>query len=269
MTDTHFTPIGRIARVLEYVRAHLDEQLTVGSLAAHAGFSPYHFQRIFLAGIGETIGDYVRRQRLARAAFRLRETSSPVTEIALESGYATASAFTRAFAAHYGLTPSAIRAGLQPGEAPMEIRIDTLPAYRVLALRNEGPYSELGRVWDAVIPLLADRGLLGNQRIGLSYDNPEAVDLDALRYDAGVVVSGAVAGDARLQILNISAGRYAIYRHRGSYELIGHAFDAVIERVYFTEGMTLRDAPCIELYRNHPYTTAVDDLVTDLAVPVH
>ena len=57
--------------VKNYVRNHLDAPLSVESLAAVAGFSAYHFYCIFSAMVRESVGSYVRRLRLERAAQQL------------------------------------------------------------------------------------------------------------------------------------------------------------------------------------------------------
>lgn len=64
----HKEYIARINRVLDYIEAHLAESLTLEELAAISCFSPFHFHRIFRAFIGETVGQYISRLRLEKAA---------------------------------------------------------------------------------------------------------------------------------------------------------------------------------------------------------
>jgi AraC-like DNA-binding protein len=58
----------RVYRVMDYVQAHLDEDLTLEKLAGVAAFSPFHFHRVFASITGETLSDFIRRVRLERAA---------------------------------------------------------------------------------------------------------------------------------------------------------------------------------------------------------
>jgi len=263
-------PMSRIAALLEYVRTHLDTELNVGLLAQRAGFSTFHFQRIFRVAVGETIADYVRRLRLQRAAIRLRSDDAPITEIALGSGYETPSAFARAFTNAYGRTPSAFRAEADASplvEHAMNVVFETMPRRRLLGMPHVGPYSRVPVLWARFTGHLRSRGLLeGAQLVGLSYDDPETTDLEALRYEACVVSDEAA--DESLATIEIDGGRYAVYRHVGPYELIGHAFDRLIEHLIFVERLDVRDAPCMEFYRNDPTVAAPGELVTDLAVPV-
>jgi AraC family transcriptional regulator len=75
----------------------LDDELSLPELAGVANFSACHFHRVFRALTGEGVAEHVRRLRLERAAARLRNTSTSILEIALESGYQAHESFTRAF----------------------------------------------------------------------------------------------------------------------------------------------------------------------------
>ncbi len=102
----------RVYRVMDYVQAHLDEDLTLEKLAGVAAFSPFHFHRVFAGITGETLSDFIRRIRLERAASGLavlRDTS--VLEIALRCGFSSAATFARAFKSHFGMSATEWREG--------------------------------------------------------------------------------------------------------------------------------------------------------------
>ena len=102
----------RINRVIDYVQAHLDDDLTLERLAEVAAFSPFHFHRVFAANTGETLSDFIRRVRIERAAgalISLPETS--VLEIALRYGFSSAATFARAFKAHFDMSATQWRSG--------------------------------------------------------------------------------------------------------------------------------------------------------------
>jgi AraC family transcriptional regulator len=97
----------RMNRVLNYIDTHLDQPLDLAQLAGVANFSPFHFHRVFAAWMGETLGDYARRQRLEKAAFRLScGQPESVLETALATGFGSGEAFARAFKLKFGQTPS-------------------------------------------------------------------------------------------------------------------------------------------------------------------
>lgn len=97
----------RMNRVLNYIDRHLDQPLDLRQLADVANFSPFHFHRVFAAWMGETLGDYARRRRLEKAAFRLScSPAAPVLETALATGFGSGEAFARAFKLKFGCTPT-------------------------------------------------------------------------------------------------------------------------------------------------------------------
>jgi AraC-like DNA-binding protein len=77
--------------------------------ARHAGLSPFHFLRVFRRVTGVTPHQYLLRRRLARAAKLLAEEALPITEVALESGFADLSNFVRTFGRVAGVSPKRFR----------------------------------------------------------------------------------------------------------------------------------------------------------------
>lgn len=98
---------ARVHRVMDYIENHLASPLTLEELSQVAGFSKYHFHRIFASQTGETLFGFIQRLRLEKAAFLL--ASDPrvsVTEAALEAGFGGSSSFARGFKQRFGLSPT-------------------------------------------------------------------------------------------------------------------------------------------------------------------
>jgi AraC family transcriptional regulator len=99
------------------VRARLHEDpaadITLESLAQLAGRHPVHLARSFRSFHHCTVGDYLRRLRVERAAHLLRTTSRPQLEIALDCGFGGAAQFSRSFRAVHATTPSAWRQAMR------------------------------------------------------------------------------------------------------------------------------------------------------------
>ncbi len=91
--------------VVDAVLEALDEGLDGRALAARAMLSPFHFNRLVRAGIGEPPAVFRRRLLLERAAWRLGRGAS-VTEASLEAGYDAVESFSRAFTRAHGVPPS-------------------------------------------------------------------------------------------------------------------------------------------------------------------
>lgn len=99
----------QLGRVTDFVLAHLNQALSLPQLAEQAGFSPYHFARLFRLSTGESPHQFVLRQRIEYAKRLLQDSELPLAHIALETGFANQSHLTQAFKRHVGLTPIAYR----------------------------------------------------------------------------------------------------------------------------------------------------------------
>lgn len=112
-------PRPALERALRFIADNLDRPLTVAEIARAAHMSEYHFHRVFHAVLGESVGRYVTRRTLETAALRLAyDRAVPVTTVALESGYSSTSNFSKAFSAHFGCSPTAIR---NPASVPRSV----------------------------------------------------------------------------------------------------------------------------------------------------
>ncbi|HLW03287.1 MAG TPA: AraC family transcriptional regulator [Ktedonobacterales bacterium] len=101
----------QMRRVIDFVEAHLGQELSLDALAQQTSFSPYHFARLFRRTTGESPHQFVLRQRLERAQHLLKETDMPLAQIALETGFANQSHLTSVFKQQRGVTPRAYRHG--------------------------------------------------------------------------------------------------------------------------------------------------------------
>jgi AraC-like DNA-binding protein len=98
-----------LSATLAYIDDHLDEPLRIPELAGRAGLSPFQLDKRIRALFGLSAGQYLSRVRIDRACDRLKHTDVPLSELALECGYADQTAFTRQFHKLVGLTPGAYR----------------------------------------------------------------------------------------------------------------------------------------------------------------
>lgn len=96
-------------KIMDYINAHLQESLSMDSIAAHVHISKFHMCKRFKSETGITIGNYIRMQRLYLAKKQLVETKKPISAIALDCGFNDLSHFTKLFRTSLKMTPSAYR----------------------------------------------------------------------------------------------------------------------------------------------------------------
>ena len=102
--------VERVNLTLRFIHENLDRPINLKEIAEASSFSIYHFHRIFLALVGETVNDYVGRKRLERAAnLLIFKKELNITEIAVASGFSSGANFAKAFKLYFGISPSQIR----------------------------------------------------------------------------------------------------------------------------------------------------------------
>jgi AraC family transcriptional regulator len=102
--------VERVNLALRFIHENLGRRIDLKEIAEASSFSIYHFHRIFLALVGETVNAYVGRKRLERAANMLvfkKELS--ITEIAVVTGFSSSANFAKAIKLYFGFSPSQIR----------------------------------------------------------------------------------------------------------------------------------------------------------------
>lgn len=281
----------QVARARQYLRDHATEDVDLAAVAKVAGASPYHFARLYHAVTGETVFGTVTRLRVARGAARLCETPArSISQAALEAGYATPSAFNKAFRAVLGMTPTELRAlpaaarracldGLEASPAtrqPPELPLSHQPTLqrrgtdRVVYVRERGSYDDIAAplAWSRLAACLTGSSVYDRfLRVGATHDDPRQVAAKALRYDAGVIVDVTTPVPRGASVALWPGGPHAVFEFRGPYELIAAAFGAIFRNWVATARLVLRAAPCLELYSS-PASTPERNLLTELWLPV-
>jgi AraC family transcriptional regulator len=283
---------ARLRRALDYIEAHLDEELSLEGLSQVAAFSRYHFHRQFSSAFGITVHRYVQLARLKRASYKLAfRGDEPILQIALDSGYEGPEAFARAFKQRFGQTPSAFRTApdwtaWHDAHQPLsqarkihmthawtndDIRIETLKDTRIAALEHRGDHALVG---DSVRRFIAWRKAAGlspkdTATFNILYDDPATTPPEQFRLDIGIATERDITpNDAGITIKTIPGGRCAVLRHVGSEE----SFAAAILHLYRDwlprSGEEPRDFPLycqrIAFFPDVPEHEAVTDLFLPL-----
>jgi AraC family transcriptional regulator len=129
---------GRINLALDYIEKNLGKEFTLEEIATVAGFSKYHFHRIFYTFTGETLFQFIQRLRLEKGAtMLLYDPGKPVTDIALECGFANSSSFAKSFKQYFGYTATNWR-DLGHAACMSESKLGKTDSNSGLKLSNDG-----------------------------------------------------------------------------------------------------------------------------------
>ena len=293
----------RMHAVQRHIDQHLDEPLDLATLAQVAHFSPFHFHRLFAAWMGETLGEHLRRRRLEVAAMRMvAQPRLPLLPLALAVGFGSQEAFSRAFKAHFGLSPSAWRRTPGPArqQAPdqdsnpdqvrtsssrqhpgsnhppraMNVHLNQRPAVQVAYLRHLGPYGiGVSDFWQQqVYPWMARNGWLQQPRYGISHDDPGITAPDQCRYDACIELPADFKPSRAVLSTRLPAARYAELDFFGPVGDLQQAWNQLLRDWLPASGWQLGTTPCFEYYpanaRFDPETGAFECRICIPVVPL-
>jgi AraC family transcriptional regulator len=270
----------RLDRVLDYIYAHLDEDLSFDMLAEIACLSPYHWSRIYSAMRGETIVATIRRLRLQRAADQLANSDTNIEAITRRAGYGSTDSFGRAFKDAFGTSPVSYRqsgshtafkaANLADDTNGFPVTLMILPERRCAGIDHKGPYMQIDHAMGKLFAELARRSQLPAQpsMIGVFFDDPELGSEPALRSRACMPVSDDVAIDAPLVETVLRGGSYAKLSYKGPYADMRGAYHWLLGVWLPASGLEPDDAPVWEAYLNDPRDVHPTELRTDIHLPL-
>ncbi|MFV0348594.1 MAG: GyrI-like domain-containing protein [Halodesulfovibrio sp.] len=268
-----------------------ENALSLETLAGVAHLSPFHFHRVFTGMVGESVKAYIRRLRLERASSMLAFTERPVLDVALESGYDSQEAFTRAFKTRFGSSPAQYRKSgsrlspsnpylkeffmpdnsqFNPELMGLQVEIRQIPALRVAAVRHVGPYNDCFAAWKSLCDWAYPKGLFTENTLfcGICHDDPAVTEPAKIRYDACCSVPDGAIIDGPATEMTIRAGEYVTVLHKGPYENLYRVYAAVYGQWIPSSGREMAMEPSVEVYLNSPETTAPEDLLTEIRIPL-
>lgn len=292
----------RINKVFEYIDRNLVADLSLEKLADIAHFSPYHFHRIFKTITGETVNEFVTRQRIERAAAGLvyqRDVS--VTELSLKCGFSSNSSFTRAFKKFYGVSPSAFRSQhpnkfskigqvdskIGQASADLEkyiciinqlkdwtmknakIEIKEMPKLNLAYVPSIGPQNLEG-AFTKLMKWAAPKGLMENadgKMMTIYRDTFKVTDYDKVKLNACMILDRPQEAEGQIGMTSMDAGKCVV----GRYEIGLNEFDEAWTGLFVwmnENGYQKADINPFEIYQNDFQQHPENKFIVDMYIPV-
>lgn len=251
-----------VEAALWYVESHLKEEIRLEDVAAVAGVSRFHLTRAFGFATGLSVMRYARVRRLSEAARALGAEDVDILSVALDAGYGSHEAFTRAFRDQFGVTPQQVRErrhvdNLNLMEAlrmndtsNSSIRDPNIVAGKALlvagiAHTHRGSNAGMPAQWGEFGPSLGHvPGQIGAVAYGVLYNDTDG----SIDYLTGVEVTDFADLPAGFSHLRIAPQRYAVFRHDGHVSTIGATWGAIWSQWFPRSGEQAADAPMLERY---------------------
>lgn len=277
------THLERYKHLRQYIDQHLKEVIDIQTVEQVTHYSYRNMNRIFLALHQETIGKYIKRMRLEKAAEYLKYSNESIGDIAFEIGFNDIAAFSKAFKRKFSYSPSTFREKGQitlskisstiPTDYRIPYTIEYLPDIEILYLEHRGAYHDLQaieQVWDQLEAYALQHDLIHEHTVVLA----EIVDDETIstaihcRYNAAITLD--IPFPHTTQFFNtkiIPAQKYIKTLHQGAYD----ATDQSYQNLYLTlleDGFQLADSSTLEFFLNDASSTATEDLLTEICIPV-
>jgi AraC family transcriptional regulator len=255
------TPVGK---ALWYIESHFAEAVTLDDIAAVSGVSRYHLSRAFGEATGHSLMRYVRGRRLTEAARSLAAGASDILSVAVEAGYGSHEAFTRAFRDQFGLTPEVLRAQRRLDNLAL---VEPIKMDETLLTNLEPPRFEEGRPLliaglgeryscetSKAIPAQWQRfgphfghvpGQAGRTAYGVCCNSDDDGNFD---YICGVEVASFSDLPAEFARLRLAKQRYAVFTHRDHVSAIRRTIGTIWNTWLPESGHEAADAPDFERY---------------------
>lgn len=230
---------SRVLAVIEHVERDHARAYPLAELAAHAEVSASHLHRLFVETMGETIGGFVRRERMDVAAIHLLSSPDAIQDIAATVGYGSLAAFNHAFRRQFGVAPTCYRelarqavihVSADDHARARRVRVESCEALPLIGMRFYGNYGGAKNYWQRFAGILQDLGIAleGLQAFARIVDNPQITPDGLIRYHCAVRDPGLPDPlPPPLTRHLVHAGRYATLRQRGQYAEVLPAYFAI------------------------------------------
>ena len=262
--------IERLNEAIRYIEENLTGKIEYEKLGQIACCSAYHFQRMFTYMAGMPLSEYIRKRKMSLAAVDLQEDEAKVIDIAAKYGYASPTAFNRAFQSVHGINPSSVKnegtaiKSFPPitfkitvkGVEEMNYRIETKGAFRIvgksypLSREIEQNFLEVPQMWDGAV----EDGTI-KKIISLMDAQPQGVlGVSACSDDAQwryyIAVSSSADIDDSLEEYIIPESMWAIFPGAGTGKSIQELEKRIVTEWLPTSGFEFTEGPDIEVYFN-------------------
>jgi AraC family transcriptional regulator len=254
-----------VAKALWFIETHFTQELTLDDIANAGGVSRFHMSRVFGLATGCSILCYVRGRRLTEAARILAGGAPDILAVALDVGYGSHEAFTRAFRDQFGLTPEALRARGNLDELKLmeAIKMDETLLNNLEPPRFETTHKPLLIVglserynmetsagipaqWQRFAPHIGHiPEQVGRATYGVLCNSDDAGNME---YISGVEVSNFSKAPAELSRLRIPEQRYAVFTHRDHIATMRRTWFTILNKWLPESGHKLAEGPEFEKY---------------------
>lgn len=284
------TQLSRYKKLVVFLDKTFKAPVEVQQIENICYYSYRNINRIFLALQNETIGQYLKRIKLEKAAEYLKYSDKMIVDIAFKVGYSDIAAFSKAFKKQFRCAPSAYR-DMQKirqeinaetsrhrqsdNSKKLSFEIETLPNFHMLYLSFHGSYENIKAIektWEKLLKYISKKKLLNEETIFIAeiLDDNQITETLKCRYNAGLILEKEpdFAPEGLFGIKRIESRKYAKFIHQGSHESSFDTYNLIYRHWMSDVQLEFADAPVLEFYLNSEEIVPTAELITEIYIPV-
>ncbi len=266
------------------------EDINIEKVEAICHYSYRNINRIFEALHHETIGKYVKRLRLEKAAQYLKYSKIKVSDIAYEVGFKDRAAFSKAFKKKYNYAPSAFRESSETlrqiaeqsilqeedtNRQKLQFEIEYLPNFDYLFLEYRGDYENYSAIEiasDKLYQYAKDNDVISDRSVFMTeiMDDSDISDSLHLRYNVGFILEKSLQFELEglYRTKKHKRQKYAKFSHKGTYQSHSDYYNKIYALWMLDVALELADLPTLEFYPNSDPNSRPEEMLTEIYIPV-
>lgn len=276
---------------IAYIESNLLHEIDYSQMARIAGCSEYHFRRMFSFLAGMSLAEYIRSRRLSRAGELLQSSSIKIIDLALQLGYESPEAFSKAFQAMHGVLPSQAKKyntmlkTISPlsfqltikGGNTMNYRIVEKEAFNIvgfkkrITLQFEGVNSQMDDLTNKLTPeVITELKAMNNiEPIGIVNASANFTDrtVEGTELDQYIGIATTEATVAKYDVLKVSASVWAVFEVVGPFpKTLQDTWANIYAQWFPSSGYELAEGP--EMLWNESPDTSKPNYRSEIWIPV-
>lgn len=283
--------LKQMNKAMKYVEENLMGEIDFDEMSRIAYCSEYHFRRMFSFLAGMPLGEYIRRRKLSVAAVMLSEKNNKIIDIALQLGYISPDAFSKAFQAMHGIVPSSVKKGniilkaFPPmtfqltikGGNEMDYRIVEKDAFKIVGLKKritlifEGTNHQIDSIVQGLtaenikeLKSLCDIEPKGMLSVSTNFSERT---VEGSKLDQYVGVATTKEASDQWDVLEVDAANWAVFTAIGEFpKELQDTWARIYSEWFPTSGYELTGGP--EILWNESPDTSKSNYKSEIWIPV-
>ena len=294
--------IQRVDKALNYMDDHLNADLTLDKVAAIAGYSTFHFHRVFKLITNEPLAAYINRKRIERCAAQLmHQPELSVAATYLDYGFNSAAAFSRSFKKYYGVSPVRFRESVTTRNSMIRqakskngqhhlvidkylcsveehlkwlkmrtnIEVKKLPEMKLAGITSIG-FQNIAGSYDKLLQWAAPKGLLNDantKMVTIYHDSAKSTKPDKVRISACVLLKESVKVEGVFKVLHLKPGRCIVAAMEIGMSEFEQGWKSLFIWMYENGYQKAAENP-FEIYHNNYKEHPDKKCIVDFCIPI-